>query len=72
MSFGEIIRWPFGQLLRISYELFNSYTIAILLFAIAIKIVMIPLSIKQQKGQIKAAKLRPKMAAIEKKLTKWK
>ena len=67
MSFGDIIRWPFGQLLRLCYELFGSYTIAILLFALAIKLVMLPLGIKQQKNQIRSAKLRPKMAAIEKK-----
>lgn len=67
MGIWDIIRWPFGQLLRLSYELLGSYAIAILLFALAIKIVMLPLGIKQQKSQIKAAKLRPKMAAIEKK-----
>ena len=67
MGIWDIIRWPFGQLLRLSYELLGSYAIAIFLFALAIKIVMLPLSIKQQKGQIKAAKLRPKMLAIEKK-----
>ncbi len=67
MGIWDIIRWPFGQLLRLSYELLGSYTIAIFLFALAIKIVMLPLSIKQQKGQIRAAKLRPKMASIEKK-----
>ena len=67
MGIWDIIRWPFGQLLRLSYEFLGSYAIAILLFALAIKIVMLPLGIKQQKGQIKAAKLRPKMAAIEKK-----
>ena len=67
MGIWDIIRWPFGQLLRLSYELLGSYAIAIFLFALAIKVVMLPLSIKQQKGQIKAAKLRPKMAAIEKK-----
>ena len=67
MGIWDIIRWPFGQLLRLSYEFLGSYAIAIFLFALAIKIVMLPLGIKQQKGQIKAAKLRPKMAAIEKK-----
>lgn len=67
MGIWDIIRWPFGQLLRLSYELLGSYAIAIFLFALAIKVVMLPLSIKQQKGQIKAAKLRPKMLAIEKK-----
>ncbi len=67
MTFWEIIRWPFGQFLRLSYELTNSYVIALLLFAIAVKLLLLPLGIKQQKNQIRAAKLRPKILAIEKK-----
>ncbi|MBQ9736360.1 MAG: YidC/Oxa1 family membrane protein insertase [Clostridia bacterium] len=62
----KIITWPFAKLL----ELFNftgSYAVALLFFAIVVKLVTLPFSIKQQKTQIKAAKLRPKMAAIEKK-----
>ena len=61
----KIITWPFAKLL----ELFNftgSYAVALLFFAIVVKLITIPFSIKQQKTQIKAAKLRPKMAAIEK------
>ncbi len=67
MNLWEIIRWPFGQFLRLCYELTGSYTIALLLFAVAVKILLLPFGIKQQKNQIRAAKLRPKMLAIEKK-----
>ena len=67
MSFGEIIAWPFAFLMRIFNQLTGSYAVALLLFALVVKIVMLPLSIKQQKTQIRTAKLRPKMAAIEKK-----
>lgn len=67
MSFGEIIAWPFAFLMRIFNQLTGSYAVALLLFALVVKLVMLPLSIKQQKTQIRTAKLRPKMAAIEKK-----
>ena len=67
MSFGEIIAWPFAFLMRIFNQLTGSYAVALLLFALVVKVVMLPLSIKQQKTQIRTAKLRPKMAAIEKK-----
>lgn len=67
MTFWDIIRWPFAQVLRLCYEWFGSYALALLLFAIVIKVVLIPFGIKQQKTQIKTAKLRPKMYAIEKK-----
>ena len=67
MSFGEIIAWPFAFLMRIFNQLTGSYAVALLLFALVVKLVMLPLSIKQQKTQIRTAKLRPKIAAIEKK-----
>ena len=43
------------------------YVIAILVFAVFVEIIMIPMSIKQQKNTIGMAKLRPKIAKIEKK-----
>ncbi len=43
------------------------YAISIFIFALLIKIIFIPVSIKQQKNQIAMAKLRPKIAQIEKK-----
>ena len=46
---------------------FESYALALIWFALFTKIVLIPFTIKQQKNQIKGAKLRPKMMAIEKK-----
>ncbi len=45
----------------------ESYLLALILFALLVKIIMIPMSIQQQKTQIKGAKLRPKIAIIEKK-----
>lgn len=67
MGLGEIICWPFGWLMRTFYNFTNSYVIALLLFALVVKLVTLPLSIKQQKNQIKTARLRPKLAAIEQK-----
>ena len=66
MSLIEIISWPFAKLLWL-FNFTGNYAIAIFFFAIVVKLVTLPLSIKQQKTQIKGAKLRPKMAAIEKK-----
>lgn len=49
------------------YSWTNSYLLSLILFALLVKIVFLPLSIHQQKTQIKGAKLRPKIALIEKK-----
>ncbi len=45
----------------------NNYIIALLFFALAMEIVLLPLSIKQQKSQIQMAKIKPKEMAIREK-----
>lgn len=55
----------FGYLLVIFYNLINNYGLAIILFTIFIKLVLLPLSIKQQKTMKKSAKLQEKMKVIQ-------
>lgn len=63
-----IIAKPFGYVMQFCASLcMNNYALALLLFALIVKIVLLPFGIKQQSTQIKTAKLRPKVAAIEKK-----
>ena len=45
----------------------NYYIVAILIFAVLVELIMLPVSIKQQKNSIGMAKLAPKMMRIEKK-----
>lgn len=66
MNFVEIISWPFAKMLWL-FNHCGSYVVAIFFFAVVVKLVLIPFAIKQQKTQIKGAKLRPRIAAIEKK-----
>jgi len=58
---GTFIGWMTNTLC------FGSYIGGICLFAVIIELLMLPLSIKQQKSSIKQAKLRPKEMAIKKK-----
>ena len=51
----------FGYLLQWMYNLVNNYGLAIILFTVTIKIILIPLSIKQQKTMKKSAELQEKM-----------
>lgn len=55
----------FGYLLNFLYNIVNNYGIAIILFSIIIKIIMIPLSIKQQKTMKKSAKMQEEMKQIQ-------
>lgn len=57
----------FGYILKgCSWIVGNNYTVALLLFALVMKIILFPLGIKQQKNLVKQAKLRPKEMAIRK------
>ena len=51
----------------LSFFDFGSYLLAIMIFAIIVKLLLLPLSIKQQKNMQKQATLRPKEMAIRKK-----
>ena len=55
----------FGYLLQWMYNLVNNYGLAIILFTVTIKIILIPLSIKQQKTMKKSAELQEKMKVIQ-------
>lgn len=55
----------FGYLLKLMYDLVNNYGLAIILFTVTIKIILIPLSIKQQKSMKKSAELQDKMKVIQ-------
>ena len=64
----DIVCVPFGHVLRFFNNLCGGhYVLTLFLFALLVKLLMVPMSIKQQKNQIKGAMLRPKMAIIEKK-----
>ena len=67
MAIFDIINQPFSWLMKVFYGWTQNYAIALLLFAILIKLVLLPFSIKQQKNSQKQARLRPKEAAIRKK-----
>lgn len=55
----------FGYLLNFLYELFKNYGLAIILFSIIVKLLMLPISIKQQKTMKKTAELQGKLKEIQ-------
>ena len=55
----------FGYVLNFIYELVKNYGLAIIIFSVLIKILMIPISIKQQKTIKKSAKIQSKMKEIQ-------
>ena len=55
----------FGYILNFIYEIVKNYGVAIILFSILIKIILLPLSIKQQKTMKKSAKIQVKAKEIQ-------
>lgn len=55
----------FGYALNFIYEIIKNYGLAIILFSILLKIVLLPLSIKQQKTMKKTAKIQVKVKEIQ-------
>lgn len=55
----------FGYVLNFLYEFIGNYGVAIIIFSLILKIVMLPISIKQQKTMKKSAKIQEKMKVIQ-------
>ncbi len=55
----------FGYVLNFIYGIVNNYGIAIILFTILLKLIMLPISIKQQKTMKKSAKIQGQVKEIQ-------
>mgnify|MGYP006070252661 FL=1 len=55
----------FGYLLQLLYNLVNNYGLAIILFTVVIKLLLLPLSIKQQRTMKKSTELQEKMKVLQ-------
>lgn len=57
----------FGYILNFLYEIINNYGISIIVFSILLRIILIPITIKQQKSMKKSTKIQSKLAEIQNK-----
>lgn len=57
----------FGYVLNWLYGLVGNYGLAIIIFSVLLRVILIPITIKQQKSMKKSAVLQEKMAEIQKK-----
>ena len=64
-SVADIIRVPFGYVLEWLYLLTDNYGLALILFAVAIKLILLPISAKSKKSMMKMSRLAPRMKALE-------
>ncbi len=57
----------FGYVLNIIYNVVNNYGIAIIIFTVLLKLIMLPISIKQQKTMKKTSKIQQQAKEIQEK-----
>ncbi len=63
----EFITKPFGWLLMLLYQLVDNYGLAVILFALLVKVILLPFQMKSKRSTMKTSRLQPKMKELEKK-----
>lgn len=66
-AFFGAIAIPLGWIMKGCYLLVKNYGIALILFTIIIRLLLLPLNIKQQKSSARMAKLQPELKKLQKK-----
>ena len=66
-AFSLLITTPLGYIISFIYDLVQNYGFAIIIFTLIVKIIMLPLVIKQQKSTVQMQKIQPEMQALQKK-----
>lgn len=56
-----------GNLLRFIYDLVNNYGVAIIIFTVIVRLILLPLNIKQQKSMMKTQAVMPLISKIQEK-----
>ena len=63
----DFIRIPFGYLLAWLYQLTSNYGVALIIFAIVLKLILLPATAKSKKSTMKMSRLQPRLQALQKK-----
>lgn len=66
MDLMYYVVYPFSWLLNVFYHAFNNYGMAIILFALVVKIVLFPLTLKGKKGMIQMNMLSGRLDKLKK------
>ena len=64
---ADIIQVPFGYLLDLLYQWTTNYGVALILFALALKLILLPTSMKSKKSMMKMSRLTPRVQALQEK-----
>ena len=62
----KIFSTPFGYVMRYIYQFVGDYALAIFLFALLVKVLMMPLNMKSKRAMMAVQRLNPKLQQIQK------
>ncbi len=63
----KAIAKPFGKLMLLLYNLTGNYGVAIILFALVVKLIMLPFQLKSKKSMMRMSRMTPRLKELEKK-----
>jgi len=63
---SDLITVPFGWLLGLLYDVTGNYGVAMILFAIAAQMILLPITAKSKKTTMKMSRMQPRLQAIQK------
>ena len=66
-SFWDFIRVPFGYLMDILYRFTGNYGVSMILFAILVKVIMLPIAAKSKRSSMKMSRISPQVKKIQEK-----
>ena len=64
---SDLVTVPFGWLLSLLYDFTTNYGVALIIFAVIVKLVLLPLTAKSKKNSMKMSRIQPRLAEIQKK-----
>lgn len=64
---GEVIGTPLGWLMHLIYLIVDNYGLSIVIFTLVTKLILVPVSVKQQKSQAAMAAFSPKLEELKRK-----
>ncbi len=62
----KIISTPFGYVMRYIYEFVGNYALSLFLFALLVKVLMLPMTVKQKRTMMEQQRLQPMIQKIQK------
>ena len=64
---SDLVTVPFGWLLGLLYNVTGNYGVAMILFAIAVQMILLPITAKSKKTTMKMSRMQPRLQALQKK-----